>query len=243
MLDAAPSVLQRLTEALDRFDQGNAIDIYTVAALNRTILGMGKGDRLALRLSNAFNLELPDVGLPAVTELRGPITLQIGPIPCSPKDAVRTVPLLEWLNEPAIRLPQGVMTWERFVRDFANESSSHLSLHINTELESIKLHQGPAGKMSEYLVRAAGAVAEHALSSILNQAISSDVVHRPYYVGPIRVNALVAQSDEFGFDVLFDPNAEGRVATIPFQGDIFEVRLVWDSESGTGTIVFDPRPA
>jgi len=245
MLQAAPGVLQRLTEALDRFDSGNQLEIHNIAALNRTILGSGKGDRLVLRLSNAFKLDLPEVGIPAVTELRGPIALQIGPIPCTPEDAVRMVALQTWLDEAAVKFPHGSdMRWERFIRDFANESSTHVSVHVSVELEEIKLHHGPSSSMSEYLVRAAGAVAEHALSYVLNQKLGSPVLQRRHHAGPIRVRSIVsAASGEFGFDFLFESDSGGHIATIPWADQIHEVDLIWNEETETGTVTMNSRPA
>lgn len=244
MLDAAPGVLQRLTDALDRFDSGKRLDIHNIAALNRTILGSGKGDRLVLRLSNAFKLDLPEIGIPDVTEIHGPIGLQIGPIPCTLEDAVRMVPLQAWLDETAIKFPHGDMKWERFIRDFANESSTHVSVNVSVELEVIKLHHGPSSTMSEYLVRAAGAVAEHALSYVLNQKLGSPVLQRPHHAGPIRIRSIVsAVSGEFGFDLLFDSASGGHIATIPWAGQIHEVDLVWNEGSETGAITLNTRPA
>ncbi|MFP3786397.1 hypothetical protein, partial [Burkholderia sp. SIMBA_024] len=100
--------------------------------------------------------------------------------------------------------------------------------HVNTELEEIKLHYGPSGTMAEYLVRAAGAVAEHALSYVLNQALDSTVLQRSYHAGPIRVRAIVSATDEeFGFDFRFDSPSGGHVATIPWAGYLHEVNLTW----------------
>lgn len=240
LLESARILLKRLTRSLDAFDAGEHDAIYDVAAQTRTALAFGNGDKTVIRLVNMHRLTEPALSVPAVGDLWGRVDLQIGPIPCefgTPES--RVVTLSKWMTtETAALIPgERVQTWDRFITYYANEGGAHVSTTMRAELDAMRLFQGPATTVTDYMMRAAGAVAERCLSDVLDQIEGTRKASRPYYTGGVRLGAITQnRHGEVGWDLQVDLHADAHVAAIPISGELLELDWVWDSATQTGSL-------
>lgn len=247
LLDSARILLKRLTRSLDAFDSGERDAIYDVAAQTRTAIALGNGDKTVIRLVNVYRLEEPTVSVPPVGALWGQVDLQIGPIPCeSDVRESRLVTLSEWVSkETAALIPEaGVQTWGRFIASYANEGGAHVSTTMRTELDAMRLFHGPATTVTDYMMRAAGAVAERCLSDVLDQIEGKGRLTRPYYAGGVRLGAITQnRRGEVGWDFKVDLSTDAHIAVIPISGEVMTLDWLWDKATETGALRLNRNPA
>lgn len=236
LLENARRLLRRLGRALDALDEGADDALDDVAAITRTVLSFGKGDKALLRLVNAFRLDHPTVWVPAIAGPRGgSIVTLLGPVPSESGElGAGGLDIFRWVSGEtglkAVTLDgHKPLTWDAFIKAYANDEGAHVGTTVRAELEAMQLFQGPVRNMAGYLVRAAGVVAErglaHAIAQIDGGAPAAD---RPFHEGPVEVSYLLISTNGLAFAVVATVAPETRILSFHADGRRIDVTWVWD---------------
>lgn len=249
LLASARKVHRRIERALDALDEGQLDAIDDVAALTRTVLAFGKGDKLLLRLVNGFELERPKIHVPPPANLRVPATTVIGPIPWE-ADApdVRTRDVFEWVQYGSAAQLNGFsrQTWDKFINGYANDNGAHVSTTVRRELEAMSLFFGPTSNMADYLMRAAGVVAARSLGEVLARIDGESPKQsglRPFHVGDLRIGQItigeVAEGGGVSVDISGRHEEEMRLVAIPLADRTLTFTWTWDPGTQSGGLRID----
>ena len=168
-------LLSRLTRSLDAIADGHLDAIEDVSALTRTTLAFGKGDNAAERLRRSLRLDHPVLVVSRPPEDERGTHIAFGGMAEVPRDTGGTisVTLERWLRSPAV-IVKGARrrssTWEQFITQYGNTYGSHVSEHIPGELTRAgALMHARQVPLADYLVHAAGVVAESCLIQLIEQ--------------------------------------------------------------------------
>ncbi len=233
---------RRLVKSLDVLDGGDADEIDSLAAALRTTLCFGKGDKLLLRLCNVYGVSPPTVRVqPARFTSAERLIARIGPIPSDSgvisEDEPTTLSVFDWVQEQAVLLPDvGSQSWEKVIASYANTVGSHVSSTVPRLLDDIKVFQGPRGHMGGYLLRAAGAIAEHGLGTALARIDEvDDPICRRLHPPDVSI-VIMTITDQWPVEFGFSCSARETVEVLSMPvSDGMRFRAVWSWDQATET--------
>ncbi|MEU8939136.1 hypothetical protein AB0C97_13980 [Streptomyces goshikiensis] len=180
---ALTHMASRLSDHIERVDQGNVAAIDDLAVTLRSLVGSGKGNAVLLTACRVFRIDQP-----ALQASRSPASssayLSIGSLPVEEPGAkvhgARELRLSKWIQEPVLRCvtKSGSVSysWDKFIREYANKwGGAHLDSQVPEELYTIDRHAAAGLVMSAYLLRAAGVAVWGMTQSVLGKALRPNV--------------------------------------------------------------------
>ena len=241
---AARRMMRRLSRHLDALDSGDADAFDDLAGAIRTTLCFGRGDRLLLRLVNMFRLEEPRVFIPP-TDTSEAAPHRIGPLPwLEDADGVgRSVPVSEWVETQAIRLPGvGKRTWNQVLIDFGNTYGAHVSATVPQLLDDIRAYGVAGGSMASHMLRCAGSVAEYGLGVALAELDGTEPPRpRDRHSGGVSIGFMALDDrEEASFMVSCTATDTVEVFSMPvFEGRRMTGVWTYNEDTGTGNMHLD----
>ena len=174
---AASRISLRLSRHLDVLDAGHMEAVDDVAAVLRTLLAHGEGDRLLRRICRTFNVEQPRFFVSGPATDDPSVILAAGGLPM-PNDFQesssghpgRWVAFDSWIDSSAL-IVRGAQrrknTWNQVITTYANTYGSHVSTSIPAMLSRTALFRSAEYDLGAFMIRAAGILGENALRQVL----------------------------------------------------------------------------
>lgn len=166
---------RRLSRHLDAFDGGHLDAIDDIAAVLRTLLAHGDGDRVLLRFCREFKVELPMfyVSPPPIDDPSVLIAAGGMPMPTdlqqSGRQPGRWVDFRTWIDSDAL-IVKGALrrrnTWNEVISRYANTYGAHVSTSVPALLAQTEIFQTSGYTLGAYMIRAAALLAETALQQV-----------------------------------------------------------------------------
>lgn len=183
LLANAVVLRSRLARHLDALESGEVGAVDDLAAVLRTLLAFGQGDKVITRLQRAYQVPAPRVFVSDPVEKIPHLLVAFGAIlvaddrPQPDGTSARWLDLDSWIRSDALAV-QGMgkpINWNKLITEYANTVGSHLSNTIPELLvETADVH---AGQMNiiQFLVHNAGLVAESALDQVLDAIVGAAI--------------------------------------------------------------------
>lgn len=175
LLVAAEQLSVRLKRHLTALESGDLTAAADVAAVTRTALSDGQGDKVVRRLVTAHKLSEPAF-LVSMPPFDDPLTvLSVGNLmQWNPLWAPgsRFVTLRDWLAMPAVVAPQAtrrVTPWSEVIVALGNTDGAHVSTTVPLVLDEVDLVQADGATLSHWFAWHGGMVA----STLLDFAIGA----------------------------------------------------------------------
>jgi hypothetical protein len=169
----------RLSDHIERIDQGNVAAIDDLAVTLRSLVGSGKGNAVLLTACREFRVDQPTLQASRQPNQSGSY-LSIGSIPVEEPGArahgARELKLSKWAQEPMLRCDSksGSVSynWDKFVREYANKwGGAHLDSQVPDELFTMDRHAAAGLVLSTYLLRTAGVAVWKMTQDVLRRAL------------------------------------------------------------------------
>lgn len=191
LIAGAARLLSRLSRHLDSLQSGADGAVEDVAAVLRTAMCPGKGDKVIDRLCKQLHIPAPLVRVSGPARTDPPVIFAIGGMPLNDKPSAETgkppgklVSVETWLQQPALVVrgaaPRRESSWAQVITMYANTFGAHLSGTI-PELTFASPNSTFGSKcLQEHLIYSAGLVGELALSKVLGEAsgVAGSYAHR-----------------------------------------------------------------
>jgi hypothetical protein len=153
----------RLRDHIERLDSGVAYAADDIAVVLRALLHPGAGNRVLMRLHEAFGRAPIEIRLS-----RPPDTMDVHfsvgsiPVPWSMADdhGAVWVPIADWANTPVVHIVVNgnpkTYTWAGLLNAYANKwGGAHLDPSVPTHLQTIDMYEAGGLSLTGYLLRAA----------------------------------------------------------------------------------------